>query len=145
MTNPILGLTVLRAGTAILLIIHGVARAWLGIVHDFGVVLNGWGFPAGFALAWTITVVEIAGGALLAAGFFVRPLCAWFAIQLAMGVYLIHARAGWFVVGAGRNGAEYSVLLLLCLAVIAMSAAAGGTTLSPGSRTTLRESSHRPT
>ena len=120
--NATLPLVILRAGTAILMIIHGIARAWLGIVDDFGVVLNGWGFPAGFALAWTITMVEIAGGALLAAGFFVRPLCAWFAIQLMMGIYLIHGRVGWFVVGAGRNGAEYSVLLLLCLAVVAMTA-----------------------
>jgi putative oxidoreductase len=122
MNNPMLALGVLRAGTAILLIIHGVARAWLGIVDDFGVGLNGWGFPAGLALAWTITIIEIGGGALLAAGLFVRPLCAWFAIQLAIGIYLIHGREGWFVVGAGRNGAEYSVLLLLCLSVIAMAA-----------------------
>jgi putative oxidoreductase len=122
MNNPLLGLAVLRAGTALLLILHGIARAWLGIVDDFGVVLNSWGFPAGLALAWTITIVEIAGGLLLAAGWFVRPLCAWFALQLVMGIYLIHGRIGWFVVGAGRNGAEYSVLLLLCLAVIAMTA-----------------------
>ena len=115
-------LTLLRAGTATILIIHGIARAWLGIVDDFGVVLNTWGFPAGFALAWTITIVEIVGGALLAAGFFVRPLCGWFAFQLLMGIYLIHARVGWFTVGAGRNGMEFSVLLLLCLAVIGMTA-----------------------
>jgi putative oxidoreductase len=117
-----LPLVLLRAGTALVLIIHGVARAWLGIVDDFGVVLSGWGFPVGPALAWTITIVEIVGGTLLAAGFLVRPLCAWFAAQLLMGIYLIHARAGWFVVGAGRNGAEFSVLLLLCLAVVALTA-----------------------
>ena len=103
-----------------LLIVHGVARAWLGIVDDFGVALNSWGFPAGFALAWIITAIEIAGGALLAAGMFVRPLCAWFVLQLLMGIYLIHGRVGWFVVGAGRNGVEFSVLLILCLIVIAM-------------------------
>ena len=120
MTSPGVALTVLRAGTAILMMLHGLARAWLGIVDDFGVVLNTWGFPAGFALAWTITIVEIVGGALLAAGIFVLPLCGWFAFQLLMGVYLIHGRVGWFVVGAGRNGVEFSVLLLLCLAVIAM-------------------------
>lgn len=79
-----------------------------------------WGFPAGLTLAWTITIVEIVGGALLAAGMFVLPLCAWFAFQLLMGIYLIHGRVGWFVVGAGRNGVEYSVLLMLCLIVIAM-------------------------
>ncbi|HEX6162289.1 MAG TPA: DoxX family protein [Vicinamibacterales bacterium] len=114
------GLTILRAGTAAIMIIHGVARAWLGIVDDFGVVLNQWGFPMGFALAWTITIVEIVGGAILAAGFFVLPLSAWFAFQLLMGIYLIHSRVGWFVVGAGRNGMEFSVFLLLCLAVIAL-------------------------
>ena len=37
-----------------------------------------------------------------------------------MGIYFIHGRAGWFVVGAGRNGVEFSVLLILCLIVIAM-------------------------
>ena len=120
MGSPALALAILRAGTALLLIIHGIARAWLGIVDDFGVVLGAWGFPAGLTLAWTITIVEIVGGTLLAAGMFVLPLCAWFAFQLLMGIYLIHGRVGWFVVGAGRNGVEYSVLLMLCLIVIAM-------------------------
>ena len=119
--NPRLALTILRSGTAVLLVIHGVARVRLGIVDDFGVGLNAWGFPAGFSLAWAITVIEIIGGAALAAGYFVRPLTVWFAFQLAMGIYLIHWRAGWFVVGAGRNGMEFSVLLILCLAVIAIS------------------------
>jgi putative oxidoreductase len=123
--SPALALTLLRAGTATLLIIHGIARAWLGIVDDFGVVLNTWGFPAGVALAWTITSVEIVGGALLAAGIFVLPLCAWFAFQLLMGIYLIHGRVGWFTVGAGRNGMEFSVLLMLCLIVIAMTRRSG--------------------
>jgi putative oxidoreductase len=119
-TSPALALTLLRAGTALLLIVHGVARAWLGIVDDFGTAFTAWGFPAGPALAWTVTIVEIAGGTLLAAGLFVLPLSAWFAFQLLMGIYLIHGRVGWFVVGAGRNGMEFSVLLILCLIVIAM-------------------------
>ena len=113
-------LTLLRVGTALLLLVHGVARAYLGIVDDFGVVLTRWGFPAGPALAWAITTVEIAGGLSLAAGYLVRPLAGWFILQLAMGIYLIHGRVGWFVVGAGRNGMEFSVLLILCLAAIAI-------------------------
>jgi putative oxidoreductase len=119
-------LVILRIGVAVLLIVHGIARAWLGIVDDFGTALGIWGFPAGPALAWTITVVEIVGGTALAAGYLVRPLTTWFAVQLVMGIYLIHARAGWFVVGAGRNGMEYSVLLILCLGVIAMAGGYGG-------------------
>ena len=76
----------------------------LGIVDDFGVVLGQWGFPAGLWLAWTITVVEIAGGTALAAGLLVRPLALWFIVQLAAGIYLIHARAGWFVNDLHRHG-----------------------------------------
>ena len=117
-----LALTLLRAGTALNMVIHGVARVRLGIVDDFGTALNAWGFPAGLVLAWSITAIEIAGGAMLAAGFLVRPIAAWFIAQLTFGVYLIHGRAGWFVVGAGRNGAEFSMLLILCFVVIIMTA-----------------------
>ena len=116
---PLTALTLVRAGVALVLVIHGIARARLGIVDDFGVVLGQWGFPVGFWLAWTITIVEIAGGIALAAGLFVRPLALWFMVQLGAGIYLIHA--GWFVVGAGRNGAEFSAFLIVCLAAVALS------------------------
>ncbi len=58
----------LRAVVALLLIAHGVARAVLGIVDDFGVFLTAVGFPLGTALAWAVTAAEIAGGSILAAG-----------------------------------------------------------------------------
>ena len=122
-----LALTLLRIGTAGIMIVHGIARAMLGIVGNFGVALNQWGFPAGAAIAWTITLVEILGGAALAAGLFVRPLAAWFILQLAAGIYLIHGRVGWFVVGAGRNGAEFSTYLILCFIVVMMTAPAAYT------------------
>ena len=120
-----LGVTLLRVGVAAIMAIHGIARIRLGIVDDFGVVLNQWGFPAGPVLAWLLTVVEIAGGAALAAGYLIRPVALWFIVQLALGVYLIHARAGWFVVGAGRNGVEFSALLIVCLVTIVMTSRAG--------------------
>jgi len=34
------------------------------------------------------------------------------------GIALVHAPAGWFVVGLGRNGMEYSILLIICLAAV---------------------------
>ncbi len=120
-----LALTLLRVSVAGILAIHGMARVWLGIVDDFGIVLGQWGFPEALAIAWTITMVEIAGGVTLAAGYLIRVLPAWFAIQLAIGIYFIHARAGWFVVGAGRNGAEFSVLLIICFVVVMMTAPSG--------------------
>ena len=33
---------------------------------------------------------------------------------------MVHAPNGWFVVGAGRNGAEYSVLIIASLVAVAL-------------------------
>ena len=115
-------LLALRIGVALLLIAHGIARASLGIVDDFGGFLDAIGFPFGVALAWAITVFEIVGGAVLAWGRWVRPIALVFALELAMGIALVHAQEGWFVVGAGRNGMEYSVLLIAVLLAVAYAA-----------------------
>jgi putative oxidoreductase len=32
-----------------------------------------------------------------------------------MGIILIHFREGWFVVGGGRNGMEFNLLLIFVL------------------------------
>jgi putative oxidoreductase len=42
-----------------------------------------------------------------------------FAAVYACGIWLVHAAAGWFVVGLGRNGMEYSVLIITCLLALA--------------------------
>ena len=115
-------LSALRIGVALLLIAHGIARASLGIVDDFGGFLDAIGFPFGVALAWAITVFEIVGGAVLAWGRWVRPIALVFGLELAMGIALVHAQEGWFVVGAGRNGMEYSVLLIAVLLAVAYAA-----------------------
>ncbi|GAB5536878.1 MAG: hypothetical protein Rubg2KO_31270 [Rubricoccaceae bacterium] len=112
-------LVALRIGVALLLIVHGIARASLGIVDDFGGFLDTLGFPFGVALAWGITVFEIVVGLVLVSGRWVRPIALIFVVELAMGIALVHASEGWFVVGAGRNGMEYSVLLIAVLLAVA--------------------------
>jgi putative oxidoreductase len=67
-----------------------------------------------------VTAIEIVGSLLLALGRLVAPLCALFAFIYALGIALVHAKAGWFVVGLGRNGSEYSVLLIVCLLAVGM-------------------------
>lgn len=114
------GVTILRAAVASVFVIHGLARTLLRTVGGFGEYLSGSGFPAGAALAWTLTIVEIAGGVALALGLLVRPLTLWFGVQIATGIAMIHGPAGGFVVGAGRNGAEYSALLIACLLAVAL-------------------------
>jgi putative oxidoreductase len=115
------GVTILRAAVASVFVIHGLARSINGTVGGFGEYLSGSGLPAGPAIAWTLTIVEIAGGLALALGLLVRPLALWFGVQIAAGIAMIHGKAGWFVVGAGRNGAEYSVLIIVCLVAVALS------------------------
>jgi len=55
----------------------------------------------------------------MAAGYFVRWIAAIFIIELLVGIFLVHLQNGWFVVGATQGGMEYSVLLIICLVVIA--------------------------
>jgi putative oxidoreductase len=114
------GVVVLRVAVASVFVIHGLARVANGTVAGFGGFLGSWGFPAGVVVAWAITMVEIAGGLALALGRSVRWLAAWFILQIAAGIVMVHAPSGWFVVGAGRNGAEYSVLIVACLFATAM-------------------------
>ncbi|AYB30588.1 DoxX family protein [Chryseolinea soli] len=109
----------LRVIVALLLIIHGVTRILHDGVGGFGGFLDSQGIPAGTVVAWGITLFEIAGGLLMALGRYTRWIAAAFALELTMGILLVHAKNGWFVVGGGSNGVEYSVLLITCMIVIA--------------------------
>ena len=114
-------LTLLRIAVSILMLVHGIARISLGIVDDFGEFLTTSGLPFGLYLAWAITIFEIVGSIVLASGFYAWILSIVFVIHLATGIFLVHLKEGWFVVGAGRNGIEYSVLLIVLFLIIAFS------------------------
>lgn len=105
-------LIALRIVTATLLFIHGTFRLANGGVSGFGEFLNGQHIPLGLVVAWIITLVEICGTPFVAFGKFVRPLALWYAAELSVGILLVHLPEGWFVVGGGRNGMEYSVLMV---------------------------------
>jgi len=105
---------------AVLIGIHGWHRLMAGTSPDFGDWLATQGIPLAHALAWGITFGEIIGSACLAIGLCVRPFALLFMAIYAMGIVLVHAPEGWFVVGAGRNGMEYSVLLIASLALVAL-------------------------
>jgi putative oxidoreductase len=110
-----------RIVVALIMFSHGVGRIYHGLVGGFGEFLTTSGFPLGFYLAWAITIFEIVGSILIAVGFYVAPLAAVFAVHLLCGIYLVHLKEGWFVVGAGRNGAEFSVLLVASFIMLAAS------------------------
>ena len=110
---------VLRLVIAGLLAAHGWARLISGGVVPFGGWLESIGFPLGFWIAAAVTAYEIVGTVLLALGRWTTWLCLAFIAIYATGLVLVHWPAGWFVVGLGRNGMEYSVLLIACLALLA--------------------------
>ncbi|MDR7335638.1 DoxX family protein [Roseateles asaccharophilus] len=114
------GWLLLRLTLAGLIAAHGWARLIAGGVVPFGGWLESQGFPFGFAIAASITGIEIVGPLLLVARRFVAPLCLVYMAIYAMGIVLVHAKAGWFVVGLGRNGSEYSVLLIVGLLCVAL-------------------------
>ena len=114
-----LALDVIRIGVAALIFVHGAARLGYGGVEPFGGGLDAHGFPFGRAQAWAVTMYELVAPMLIVARRFVTLACLGHIFILSIGLVLVHAPNGWFVVGLGRNGVEYSVLLILCLIAVA--------------------------
>lgn len=112
-------LDVLRITTALLILIHGITRIAIDGVVPFGNWLESQGFPFGLYQAWAVTIYELVGPALIILRRHVTIACLGHIFILSIGLVLVHAPNGWFVVGAGRNGVEYSVLLITCLICIA--------------------------
>jgi putative oxidoreductase len=110
----------LRTTVACIIAAHGWARLAAGGVRPFGAFLDSQGFPQGLYWAGAVTAIEIAGSLLLLFGRASAPVALLFSGIYALGIALVHARAGWFVVGLGRNGSEFSVLLIVCLIAIAL-------------------------
>jgi putative oxidoreductase len=52
-------------------------------------------------------------------GRFVSLACLGHVGILALGLFMVHLPEGWFVVGLGRNGVEYSVFLIVSLLAVA--------------------------
>lgn len=111
-------LNLIRFAAAGNMLIHGVYRLSVGGVTPFDSWLSGLGFPP--YSAWLITFFEIIAAIMIMIGRWVAPLCIVFIVQLGMGIFLLHRHEGWFVVGGGRNGVEYSVLMIICFAATAM-------------------------
>jgi putative oxidoreductase len=115
-----LALDVVRITVALLIFIHGAYRATGdGHVAGFGGWLETQGFPQGVYWAWAVTIYELVAPLFILARRFVSLAALGHIGILALGIWLVHRPDGWFVVGGGRNGMEYSVLLIVCLAVVA--------------------------
>jgi putative oxidoreductase len=105
---------ILRVIVAIILLTHSIPVMLNGGVNEFGnLYLNAIGFaPVGLPLAWAIKISHVVAAVLLVLNRYVILAGLVTIFILIMGIILIHFEAGWFVIGNGRNGMEYSVLLI---------------------------------
>ncbi len=108
---------VLRITLFVILIMHSIPGMFNGGVHAFGTnYLNEVGFaPIGLPLAWAIKLSHVACALLLLANRYVVAASLITIVILVMGIIMLHYNEGWYVVGGGRNGSEFNVLLISVL------------------------------
>lgn len=108
----------LRGVLGFIFITHGIARLYYNSVGDFGEFLSANRIILGEVIAWIITIGEILGGLFLLIGYKAQYVVIFHFFVIASGIVLVHFEHGWFVVGHGSNGIEYSLLILLVLLFI---------------------------
>lgn len=113
---------VLRITLAAVFFMHGFLSIFTGAVNNFGnQYLNHVGFALiGLPLAWAIKLSHVACAILLILNRYIRLVAIVTIPILVAGIIMIHAAEGWFVVGAGRNGVEFNVLLIGVLLYLAI-------------------------
>ncbi|MBS7253782.1 DoxX family protein [Flavobacterium branchiicola] len=114
------GNLLLRVAVAIILLTHSIFGMFNNGVNDFGnLFLNQIGFaPFGVFLAWSIKLSHVIAAILLLMNKYIKFAGFVTIFVLLMGIILVHFKEGWFVVGGGRNGAEYNFLLIVVLLAI---------------------------
>ncbi|NBW38883.1 MAG: DoxX family protein [Cytophagia bacterium] len=116
--SPAKSLLILRIMVSICMIAHASQRFYFNSINGFGDFLNAKGFLIGVPLAWGITLFELIGGLAMLLNYFTKWITLVWAVQLLMGIILVHAQHGWFVVGPSTGGVEYSLLLIVALIVV---------------------------
>lgn len=112
MTNTFL----LRFALAVILFAHSFFSITSGDVNLFGrEYLDQIGFaPFGIFLAWAVKLTHLVSVLLLLSNRFIKPTSIANISIFIVGIFLIHFKEGWFVVGGGRNGMEFNFLLIFC-------------------------------
>ncbi len=111
---------ILRIIVAVILLTHSIPSIVSGDINLFGkLYLNEVGFaPFGVALAWAIKLSHIVAAVCLILNRWILLPCLVTIAVLITGIFMVHFKDGWFVVGGGRNGIEYSVLLIAVISSI---------------------------
>jgi putative oxidoreductase len=110
----------LRFAVAVIFFMHSFFTIVEGSVNDFGrLYLDTVGFaPIGLYLAWAIKLTHLVSVPLLLLNKFLKPVVLANLFILIVGIFMVHWKEGWFVVGGGRNGVEFNFLLIFVLLTI---------------------------
>lgn len=110
----------LRLAMAIILLAHSIPGMFNGGINNFGnLYLNQAGFaPLGLPLAWAIKLSHVVCAICILWGKFVKPAALLTIAILIAGIIMVHFKEGWYVVGGGRNGVEFNLLLIVVLLAI---------------------------
>lgn len=110
----------LRLVVVIILLMHGIPGMFDNGINDFGkLYLNEAGFaPIGVPLAWAIKLSHIVCAFCFLFNRYIKPAAIITIIVLIAGIVMVHFKEGWYVVGGGRNGVEFNVLLIFVLLTI---------------------------
>jgi len=111
--NPRLGQMILRIVIGLIFVAHGGAKLFgEGGPGSLAGFLGSEGIPVPILAAWMITIFEFVGGMFLIVGLFVVPAAILLSVHMLMGIFLVHAQKGFWVVGPGQDGVEFSLLLI---------------------------------
>lgn len=112
--NPELGLAILRIVIGVIFIAHGYPKI-AGGVAGTGEFLGQLGVPLSGFFAWVVTLLEFFGGIALVIGFLVTPVSLLLSFHMLVGIILVHAPEGFYVIGSGQGGLEFNLLLIAAL------------------------------
>ncbi|TAH13832.1 MAG: DoxX family protein [Runella slithyformis] len=110
-------LSFLRIALIIIFLVHSLGGMFNNGINNFGnLYLNQVGFsPVGLPLAWAVKLSHIALAFSLLTDKYLKATSFITIFILIVGIFMIHIKEGWFVVGGGRNGVEFNFLLIMCL------------------------------
>jgi putative oxidoreductase len=113
-------LSFLRIALIIIFLVHSLAGMFNNGINNFGnLYLNQVGFaPIGLPLAWAVKLSHIALAFSLFTDKYLKATSFITIFILIVGIFMIHIKEGWFVVGGGRNGVEFNFLLIMALLTI---------------------------
>lgn len=117
--NPELGLAILRVVLGVIFIAHGYPKI-AGGVAGTGEFFGQLGIPLAGFFAWVVTLLEVFGGVALVIGFLVTPVSLLLSFHMLVGIVLVHAPNGFYVIGPGQGGIEFSLILIAGLLTLVL-------------------------